>query len=396
MTESRLQQFLRLEAAGGIILCAAAALALLVANSPLSGLYEQLLDLPVAVRVGGLVLAKPLLLWVNDGLMAVFFMLIGLELKREVLDGELSRPANAILPIAAAIGGMALPAFIDLAVTWGDPVAMRGWAIPTATDTAFALGVLAMVGSGAPASLKAFLLGLAIIDDVAAIIIIAAFFTANLVTAALVLAGVGTLALIVLNLAGVTRLAPYMLVGVFVWVCVLKSGVHATLAGVVVGLLVPLRVARGESPLHRLEHALHPWVAFGVMPLFAFANAGLQFSSVRLADLLDPIQLGIVLGLLLGKPIGITCASWLAVHLRLGILPEGANWRHIIGIALLAGIGFTMSLFIGTLAFPGDAYNGDIRLAVLLASVIAGSAAYLTLRGAGVGITPQLSRSDAG
>lgn len=396
VTESRLQQFLRLEAAGGIVLCAAAALALLVANSPLSGLYERLLDLPVAVQVGGLVLAKPLLLWVNDGLMAVFFMLIGLELKREVLEGELSRPANAVLPIAAAIGGMASPAFIDLAVTWGDPVAMRGWAIPTATDTAFALGVLAMVGRGAPGSLKAFLLGLAIIDDVAAIVIIAAFFTANLVTAALVLAGVGVLALIALNLARVTRLAPYMLVGVFVWVCVLKSGVHATLAGVVVGLAVPLRVTRGESPLLRLEHALHPWVAFGVMPLFAFANAGLQFSSVSASDLLHPIQLGIVLGLLLGKPIGIMSASWVAVRLRLGVLPEGANWRHICGVALLAGIGFTMSLFIGTLAFPGDSYNGDIRLAVLLASVIAGGAAYLTLRGARVTPTPPFPPAGGG
>lgn len=395
MTESRLQQFLRLEAAGGIVLCAAAALALLVANTPLSGLYERLLDLPVAVRVGGLVLAKPLLLWVNDGLMAVFFMLIGLELKRELLDGELSRPANAILPIAAAIGGMVLPAFIDLAVTWGDPVAMRGWAIPTATDTAFALGLLAMVGRRAPGSLKAFLLGLAIIDDVAAIIIIAAFFTSNLVTAALVLAGLGVIALVALNLAGVSRLAPYMLVGVFVWVCVLKSGVHATLAGVGVGLAVPLRVTRGESPLLRLEHALHPWVAFGVMPVFAFANAGLQFSSVSISDLLHPIQLGIVLGLLLGKPIGITLASLLAVRLRLGALPEGATWRHICGVALLAGIGFTMSLFIGTLAFPGDSYNGDIRLAVLLASVIAGSAAYFTLRGASAPVTPQ-SRSSGG
>jgi NhaA family Na+:H+ antiporter len=376
---SRLQQFLKLEASGGIVLCAAAAIALALANSALGPLYARFLDVRVAMSVDGFSIAKPLVLWVNDGLMAVFFMLVGLELKREFLEGELSNVSNAALPVVAALGGMAGPALIYLALNWGDPAAVQGWAVPTATDIAFALGVLALLGPRVPPSLKTFLLALAIIDDLGAIIIIAAFYTANLSVLALALAGAGVLALLVLNLAGVARLAPYMLLGIFVWVCVLKSGIHATLAGVVVGLAVPLRAARGESPLHRLEHDLHPWVAYGILPLFAFTNAGVGLADVGLRDLASPIQLGIALGLFLGKQLGVMAAVWAATRTRLAALPEGAGWRQMHGVALLTGIGFTMSLFIGTLAFPADGYNPDVRLSILIASLVSGLAGYVAL-----------------
>jgi Na+:H+ antiporter, NhaA family len=379
---SRLQQFLGLEASGGIVLCAAAAVALVLANSPFGALYARFLDLPVSIRVGGLVLAKPLVLWVNDGLMAIFFMLVGLELKREILEGELSRPANAALPAIAAIGGMVGPVLIFVAIARGDADAMRGWAVPTATDIAFALGVLALLGARAPPSLKVFLLALAIIDDLGAIIIIAVLYTAHLSVLALALAGIAAAVLVVLNLSGLSRLTPYMLVGLVMWVCVLKSGIHATLAGVVVGFTVPLRAAGGESPLHRLEQGLHPWVAFGVLPAFAFTNAGVGLADITLRELSHPVQLGIGLGLLVGKQLGVLAALWAAVRLGLGSLPDGAGWRHIYGMALLTGIGFTMSLFIGTLAFPADGYNPDVRLAILLASLISGAAGYFVLRSA--------------
>jgi Na+:H+ antiporter, NhaA family len=380
LPESRLQQFLGLEAAGGIVLCAAAALALVLANSPFGSLYARFLDLSVSVQIGNLVLAKPLVLWVNDGLMAIFFMLVALELKRELLEGELSRPANAALPAIAAIGGMVGPVLIFVAAAWGNADALRGWAVPTATDIAFALGVLALLGPRTPPSLKIFLLALAIIDDLGAIIIIAVLYTGDLSVLALALAGLAAAALAALNLAGVSRLTPYMLVGLVMWVCVLKSGIHATLDGVVVGLAVPLRASGGESPLHRLERGLHPWVAFGVLPAFAFTNAGVGLVDVTLRDLLDPVQLGIGLGLFFGKQLGVLGTVWAAVRLGLGTLPEGASWRHMHGVALLTGIGFTMSLFIGTLAFPAGGYNPDVRLAVLLASLISGIAGYLVLR----------------
>ncbi len=377
---SRLQQFLKLEAAGGIVLCAAAAIALLLANSPWGALYTRLLDVPLAFQIGGLIIKKPLLLWVDDGLMAVFFMLVGLEVKREILEGGLSKRANAILPAIAALGGMAAPALIYLLCNVNNAPALRGWAIPTATDIAFAMGVLALLGSRVPPSLKLFLLAVAIIDDLGAIIIIAAFYTAELSVTALALSGLGIAVLIALNLAGVGRRAPYLLAGIFLWVCVLKSGVHATIAGVIVGLAIPLRARGAASPLAALEHDLHPWVAFGVLPLFAFANAGVRFAGMSAAVLLDPIQLGVALGLFFGKQLGVAGSIWLAVRCGFGALPEGADWRQLYGVALLTGIGFTMSLFIGTLAFPAEGYNVDIRIAVLLASALSAICGYSVLR----------------
>jgi NhaA family Na+:H+ antiporter len=370
----------KLESSGGIVLCAAAAVAIVMANTRLGALYTRLLEVPLAIQVGDLAIAKPLLLWVNDGLMAIFFLVVGLEVKREVLEGDLSSVSSAALPAIAAVGGMVGPVLVYIACVWTDAGALRGWAIPAATDIAFALGVLALLGPRAPPSLKIFLLALAIIDDLGAIVIIAAFYTADLSVMALALAGIGVVALVVLNLTGVTRRAAYMLVGVFVWVCVLKSGIHATLAGVAVGLAVPLRASSGESPLQSLEHDLHPWVAFGVLPIFAFTNAGVRLTDIALGDLLDPIQLGIGLGLFLGKQIGVIGSIWLVVRLGLGALPEGATWRQVYGMALLTGVGFTMSLFVSTLAFPAEAYHADVRIAVLLGSLASAITGYLVLR----------------
>ncbi|MBV8133067.1 MAG: Na+/H+ antiporter NhaA [Alphaproteobacteria bacterium] len=390
---SSVQQFLKLESAGGIVLCAAAAIALVLANSPLEAYYAKLLDLPVTVQVGGLAIAKPLLLWVNDGLMAIFFMLVGLEVKRAVVAGELSSLSNAALPVIAALGGMTGPALVYVACNWGDAEALRGWAIPTATDIAFALGVLALLGSRAPPALKIFLLALAIIDDLGAIIIIAVFYTAELSLIALILAGIGVAALVLLNLLGVSHRATYMLVGVAIWVCVLKSGIHATLAGVIVGIAMPLDAADGSSPAHDLEEALHPWVAFGVLPGFAFANAGLGLTDIGLSDLLQPIQLGIGLGLFVGKQLGVLVSIWVALRVGLAALPGGTNWRHIYGVALLTGTGFTMSLFMGTLAFPAEAYDTDVRVAVLLASVTSAICGYLVLRRASSQRSPIVAHS---
>lgn len=379
---SALQQFVKLESFGGIVLCVAAAIAIVMANSQLGTLYTSLLEVPIAIQIGGLVIAKPLLLWVNDGLMAVFFLVVGLEVKREILEGGLSSVSRAALPAIAAIGGMLGPVLIYVALTWGDTTALRGWAIPAATDIAFALGVLALLGPRVPPSLKIFLLALAIIDDLGVIVIIAAFYTADLSVMALAFAGVGVAALIVLNLAGVSRLAAYWAVGIFIWVCVLKSGIHATLAGVAVGLAIPLRSTNVESPLKNLEHNLHPWVCFGVLPLFAFTNAGVRLTDIAVADLLDPIHLGIGLGLFVGKQLGVIGFVWAAVRLGLGALPEDTNWRQIYGLALLTGIGFTMSLFVSTLAFPAEAYDADVRISVLLGSVASAIAGYLVLRSA--------------
>lgn len=373
---------MKLESAGGIVLCAAAAVAVVMANTGLGTVYTRLLDTPLAIQVGELAIAKPLLLWVNDGLMAVFFLVVGLEVKREILEGELSSVSSAALPAIAAVGGMVGPVLVYVACAWGDAAGLRGWAIPAATDIAFALGVLALLGPRAPPSLKIFLLALAIIDDLGAIVIIAAFYTANLSVMALALAGIGIAALVVLNLSGVTCRAAYVLIGVFVWVCVLKSGIHATLAGVVVGLAVPMRASSGESPLQSLEHDLHPWIAFGVLPIFAFANAGVRLTDIEPADLLDPIQLGIALGLFLGKQIGVMGSIWFMVRLGLGTLPEGATWRQVYGMALLTGVGFTMSLFVSTLAFADEGYDADVRIAVLLGSLASAIIGYLVLHSA--------------
>jgi len=380
--KAAIKDFLELEAAGGVLLVAAAALALVWANLPIGDVYEGLLATPVEVRVGPLQLAKPLLLWINDGLMAVFFLLVGLEIKRELLAGELSTARRAALPAIAALGGMAAPAAIYATLAAGDPLALRGWAIPTATDIAFALGVLALLGPRVPGSLKIFLLGLAILDDLGAILVIAIFYTSDLSLLSLGLAGVGLVGLFALNRAGVTRLAPYVLVGLFLWVCVLKSGVHATLAGVAVGLAVPLRArdADGEAPLARLEHALHPWVAFGILPLFAFANAGVPLAGVTAEALTGPVPLGIALGLFLGKQVGVFGASWLAIRLRVADRPQGASWAQLYGVAVLTGIGFTMSLFIGMLAFPGGDQAASVRVGVLSGSIVSAVAGWAILR----------------
>ena len=369
------------EAAGGLVLLAATLAALIFDNTPLSQLYDVFLDTPVAVRVGALAIDKPLLLWINDGLMAIFFFLVGLEIKRELVQGELSTFGQASLPAVAAAGGMAVPALIYVWINTGNAVALRGWAIPSATDIAFAVGVLALLGPRVPSSLKLFLLALAILDDLGAIVIIALFYTEHLSWMSLGLAGAGIIALVALNARGVVRLAPYLLTGIFIWVCVLKSGVHATLAGVVVAFAIPLTKASADEPslLEQLEESLHPWIAFGVLPLFAFANAGVSLAGLSVAKLLEPVSLGIAAGLFLGKPIGILGATWLAVMTRLAPKPAGANWGQILGVGMLGGIGFTMSLFIGTLAFSDTAHAAELRLGVLAGSLLSATAGLLVL-----------------
>lgn len=373
--------FVHHEAAGGLALMAAALAALILCNSPLAWLYDWLLQTPVGVRVGSLALDKPLLHWINDGLMAVFFFLVGLEIKRELLRGELSTIRQAVLPAVAATGGMAVPAAIYVAINAGDPLALRGWAIPSATDIAFSVGVLTLLGDRVPSSLKVFLLALAILDDLGSILIIAAFYTGGLHWSSLLLAAVGAAILGLLNARGVTRLAPYVLTGVFIWVCVLKSGVHATLAGVVVAVAIPLTGGGSDQPslLERVEERLHPWVAFGVLPLFALANAGLSLRGLSPAQLLAPVPLGIALGLLAGKPLGIVGATWLAVRSGLARGPEGASWGQIVGVGFLGGIGFTMSLFVGMLAFPDPGHAAQVRLGVLAGSLMSALAGYLLL-----------------
>ena len=380
-----LKDFLRLESAGGLLLMGVTALAILAANSPLAGAYDAFINLPLQIRAGPLQIAKPLLLWINDGLMTVFFLLVGLELKREVLEGHLSSRREASLPAIAAIGGMAAPAAIYAWLNWDDPAALRGWAIPSATDIAFALGVLLLVGRRVPAALKAFLLSVAIFDDLGAIVIIAAFYAADL-SPTMLMAGAGlTILLAVLNRSGVTHPAPYFVVGALLWVALLKSGVHATLAGVLLAMFIPLRVPGRDgagSPLHRLERALHPWVAFGVLPVFAFANAGVPMSGISAGQLLHPVSLGIVGGLFVGKQLGIMVACWLAVRLGLAALPRDTGWGLLYGASLLCGIGFTMSLFIASLAFEagGGDYLGLERIGILTGSLMAGVAGYLVLR----------------
>ncbi|MHC4917258.1 MAG: Na+/H+ antiporter NhaA, partial [Planctomycetota bacterium] len=354
-----IREFLKLEAAGGILLVCASALALALANSPLGAVYTAFLDTPVAVRVGALEIAKPLLLWINDGLMAVFFFLVGLEIKREFLEGELSSPAQVTLPALAAVGGMAAPALIYVLLNRGDAQNLNGWAIPAATDIAFALGILALVGARAPLALKILLTAIAIIDDLGAILIIAMFYTDSLSLTALLLGVVPIVGLVVVNRLGVRHLAAYVLLGIALWVCVLKSGVHATLAGVVTALAVPLRPAGEgqESLLRHVEHALHPWVAYGILPLFAFANAGVSFAGLGLHSLVEPVTLGISLGLFLGKQLGVFGLIWLTIRTGLAPMPEGVSWRQLYGVSLLCGVGFTMSLFVGSLAFEHSSFE---------------------------------------
>jgi len=375
---SSIREFLALEAAGGIVLVIAAVAALALANSPAAWLYERLLATPLEIRVDRFGIVKPLLLWINDGLMAVFFFLVGLEIKREVLEGELSQRSQIALPAIAAVGGMAVPAAIYAALIWGDPVALQGWAIPAATDIAFALGVLSLLGDRVPNGLKVFLLTLAILDDLGAIVIIALFYSGNLSGVSLAVAAAALIALFALNRSGVQRIAPYLLVGLVLWVSVLKSGVHATLAGVVLAFFIP----RQRGP--ELEHDLHPAVAFGILPLFAFANAGVRLEGVGLGALLEPVPLGIAAGLLFGKAVGVFAAAALAIRLGWARIPGGGNWSSLLGVAVLCGIGFTMSLFIAGLAFEGAGaeFAVQTRLGVLGGSLLSAVLGYALLRAA--------------
>ena len=385
----RIGEFLKLESASGLILMGAALLALIANNSPLSPWYDTLLSTTVAIQIGEFEIAKALLLWINDGLMAVFFFLVGLEIKRELIQGELSSFDKAALPAVAAVGGMAMPALIFAVINWGSPETLSGWAIPAATDIAFALGILMLLGNRVPVALKVMLLAVAIIDDLGAILIIALFYTSDLSLGMLGFAAIGFAALVALNLSGVRHTAPYVLIGTVIWVCVLKSGIHATLAGVLVALTIPLRTGDGvdagnnnghQSPLHKLEHDLHPWIAYMVLPAFAFANAGVSFSGMSLGDVAGVLPLGIALGLVLGKPLGVLGFSFLAVKSGLVRLPEGLGWRHVAGLSALAGIGFTMSLFIGTLAFNSGELLNQVRIGVLLGSTVSALAGYFFLR----------------
>lgn len=368
------------EAAGGIVLVAAALLALAVANSGHSGSYHQLLQTKFSILLGDEGISKPLVLWINDGLMAIFFFLIGLELKREMVEGNLKNPRNILLPGMAAVGGMLVPALIYLAFNWNMPETVRGWAIPAATDIAFAVGILALIGKRAPAALSIFLLTLAILDDLCAIIIIALFYTKELHVEFLLFSVIPIIGLWWLNRRGTHQTAPIVLLGVVLWVLVLKSGVHATIAGVITAFFVPLKDRFGKSPLHSIEHGLSPYVLFGIVPIFAFANAGVVLAGLTLADFTQPLTLGIALGLILGKQIGVLGVTWAMVKSGMARLPHGVNWAHIYGLACLAGIGFTMSLFIGGLTFTDQAHMNDVRLGVLSGSLVSAVLGYFFLR----------------
>ena len=382
-TFSRIQEFIKLETSGGVVLMIAAIFAMIIANTPLSANYDLILGTYIRVGIGNFEIAKPAILWINDGLMAIFFFLVGLEIKREVLAGELSSFDKAILPIMAAIGGMAVPGIIFAIINWGTPENLNGWAIPTATDIAFALGILALIGSRAPISLKIFLLAIAIIDDLGAIVIIAIFYTSELSLSALSFSVIGFAAAVALNRMGVQRTAPYLLVGIVMWVFVLKSGVHATLAGVLIAFTIPLKTKNeDEALLYKMEHGLHPWVAFLILPVFAFANAGVNFTGIGIDDLLQPLTLGIAVGLFLGKQIGVFLATWIGVKSGIARLPENVSWKHVYGVACLTGVGFTMSLFIGSLAFTTADVMNAVRLGVVLGSVLSGIIGYLLLKSA--------------
>ncbi len=368
--QSALTRFINHEATAGLALVVAAAAALVLTNIGFAEFYDYFLELPVSVHIGPIGLDKTLVHWVNDGLMAIFFFLVGLEIKREVLQGNLSSREQITLPAIAALGGMAAPALVYAFFNLGNAETMRGWAIPAATDIAFALGALALVGSRVPLSLKVFLLTLATLDDLGAIIIIALFYASDLSLIGLGLAGVAFACLIVLNRLRIDRTAPYLFFGIAMWVCVLESGVHATLAGVALAMTIPLSRNDGSGFIHALEEGLHPYVKFLILPLFAFANAGIPLAGVSLDALTSSLPLGIAAGLLIGKPLGISLAVFACVSLGLAKLPERANWLHMIGVGCLAGIGFTMSLFIGTLAFSTPAQIDAVRLGVIAGSVL--------------------------
>ena len=383
-TGNFLTRFFQMESAGGLLLMAAAVLAILVANTPLQRYYQLLLDVPVAVQLGQLKVAKPLLLWINDGLMAVFFFLIGLELKREVLEGELADKRNIVLPGIGAVGGMAIPALVYILFNRGDALALQGWAIPAATDIAFALGILSLLGSRVPVSVKIFLTSLAIFDDIGAIVIIALFYTAKLSYVALAVVGASIIVLFIMSRLKVEARSLFILVGVIMWTAMLKSGVHATLAGVVLALFIPLksRLNPDHSPLKSLEHDLHSVVAFFILPVFAFANAGISLAGMSADQMLHGVSVGVALGLFVGKQLGVFLFCAAAIKLGLTRLPGGMNWRALYGTAAMTGIGFTMSLFIGSLAFEGGGLDRlfDERLGIIIGSLASGILGYAVLR----------------
>lgn len=368
------RQMVQHDAAGGILLVIAACFALLLANTPLNGFYQGVLNLPVVVQFGSFEIAKPLLLWINDGLMALFFFMVGLEIKREILDGHLNSVEKITLPGISAIAGIAVPALIYWWFNRDNPVAVTGWAIPSATDIAFALGIFSLFGRTLPITLKLFLLSVAIFDDIGAIVIIALFYSAELSTTSLSIALAGLVVLFALNRYQIRHQAAYILVGIVVWAAVLKSGVHATLAGFAVAWFIPLKVKNedGHPMLANLEHKLHPWVAFAILPIFAFANAGVTFVGTTTEDMFNPVVLGIVAGLFIGKQIGIFGACWLTIKMGFAKLPQGATWLQLYGVSMLCGIGFTMSLFIGTLAFEhqGSEYLNSVKFGVLAGSIL--------------------------
>lgn len=371
-----INSFLKLEAMGGILIIAASIVALLLANSPYQQHYFQFLQSHLTVGLEPWVFKKPFLLWINDGLMALFFLLIGLELKREVVEGQLSQLSQILLPAVAALGGIIVPALIYIAFNWHDPISIRGWAIPTATDIAFALSILSLLGSRVPQGLKIFLMTVTIFDDISAIIIIALFYAGDLSGKALLGALILLVLLILLNRAKVQSTLPYLFLGLLLWICVLNSGVHATLAGFILALTIPMQ----KAP-YRLESRLHGWVTYGILPLFAFANAGISFLGITQADVFSPLTLGIALGLLLGKQAGIFSFTWCLVTCKMGALPDNVHWGHIYGVALLCGIGFTMSLFISTLAFEfHPASMMSSRLGIFCGTAISALLGYFVLR----------------
>ncbi|MDE0844276.1 MAG: Na+/H+ antiporter NhaA [Psychrobacter pacificensis] len=382
MAIRRIKAFFEFEAAGGIVLALAAVAAMIIANSPLNVWYEGFIHAPVVIQIGEFAIAKDAHHWINDGLMAVFFFLVGLELKREVLIGELSNVKQIILPAGAALGGMIMPAIVYLLFNYNEPEFWKGWAIPAATDIAFALGILSLLGNRVPNSLKVFLVSIAIFDDIGAILIIALFYTSELSLESLALAGLCLPFLYLLNRRNVTSITPYLLIGIIMWIAVLKSGIHATLAGVVLALFIPMfdRTDPEHSPLEELEHDLHNTVAFGILPIFAFANSGISLEGAGLAELFHSVPLGIAAGLFIGKQLGVMIMCWLIFKLGISTMPKGMNYKQIYGAALLCGVGFTMSLFIGGLAFAGDTTMFDERLGIIMGSIVSGVAGYLMLK----------------
>ena len=380
-----IKEFIQKESSAGIILILITILALLLENSSLSTIYNNFLHTHVEVRFGNLQIAKPLLLWVNDGLMAIFFFLIGLEVKREVLEGHLSSISQVALPGIAAIGGMVVPALVFIAFNQGESFAMKGWAIPTATDIAFALGILSLLGNRVPVSLKLFLMALAIIDDLGAIVIIALFYTTDLSTISIAVSLISLIILFIMNKMGVTKKAAYILIGIILWVSVLKSGVHATLAGVALAFMIPLnsqdKDGKKFSMSKELEHDLHYWVAFFILPLFAFVNAGVDLRGISIEDMTGTVPMGIMFGLFVGKQVGVFGFSWLAIKFGIASLPKESSFTQLYGLAVLTGIGFTMSLFVDSLAYDDtQIYHYADKLAILLGSVLSGLIGYIILR----------------